>query len=57
MEEMHRNHKQAAWGWFAVVLALLDGFPRARSRPGVTRRVRSRVVTPWSQRSPHGWSA
>lgn len=38
---MHRNHKDAAWGWFAVVLALLDGFPRARARPRIVCRPRA----------------
>lgn len=38
MEEIHRNHKDAAWGWVAVLLNLLDGFPRHRSRPARARR-------------------
>ncbi len=57
MEEVHHNHKDAAWGWFGVLLALLDGFPRARTRPQPRRRAPGMVVTPWSHRSPTGWSA
>lgn len=34
MEQAHATHKDAAWGWFAVLLHLLDGFPRRRARPG-----------------------
>ena len=37
MEEAHATHKDAAWGWFAVLLGVLDGFPRARSRPRVAQ--------------------
>ena len=32
MEEAHRNHKDTAWGWVALMFALLDGFPRRRVR-------------------------
>lgn len=53
MEEVHQTHKEAAWGWMAVVIALLDGFPRARAR----RPRSSSVVTPWNRRAPGGWSA
>lgn len=41
MEEAHRNHKDAAWGWFAVLLALLDGFPRARTRRRIAPHTRA----------------
>lgn len=44
MEEIHRNHKDAAWGWVAVLLNLLDGFPRHRSRPACARRVSPRLT-------------
>jgi len=54
MEEMHRNHKEPAWGWVGVALAVLDGFPRRRKAMCRPSRL---VVTPWSQRSPGGWSA
>lgn len=56
MEEVHQTHKDAAWEWLAVVLAVLDGLPRRRARPGTARR-RSDVVTPWSRHSPDGGSA
>ena len=32
MEEAHRNHKDTTWGWFSILLAVLDGFPSRRSR-------------------------
>ncbi len=58
MEEMYRNHKEPAWGWFGLVLALLDGFPRRRRpRTPAAGRAPASVVTPWSHRSPAGWSA
>lgn len=41
MEEAHRTHKYAAWGWFAALLALLNGFPRARIRSRTVRRPRA----------------
>ncbi len=37
MEDIHRNHKETPWGWVALVMALLDGFPRQR-RPRPLRR-------------------
>jgi hypothetical protein len=57
MEEIHRKHKEAAWGWLAVVLAVLDGFPKRRTRTTAARRRLTSVVTPWSNHSPSGWSA
>ncbi len=57
MEEMHRNHKEPAWGWVGVLLSLLDGFPQTRARKPAARRSEATVVTPWSHRSPNGWSA
>ena len=57
MEEVHATHKDAAWGWFAVLLGLLDGFPRRRARRAARPDRPSTVVTPWSQRAPGGWSA
>ena len=57
MEEVHRTHKEAAWGWLAVVLAVLDGFPKHRPRARTARRRASEVVTPWNHNSPSGWSA
>lgn len=45
MEDIHRNHKETAWGWVALVMALLDGFPhRRRPRPALRRRPTVRVV-------------
>ncbi len=57
MEEIHRNHKDATWGWLAVVLAVLDGFPKRRVRTRPPRLRSTGVVTPWSNHSPSGWSA
>ena len=57
MEEVHQKHKEAAWGWLSVVLALLDGFPKRRRRMRAARRRPRTVVTPWSNDSPSGWSA
>ncbi|WP_309627762.1 hypothetical protein [Brevundimonas sp.] len=57
MEEVHQKHKDAAWGWLAVILAVLDGFPKRRTRTKPARRRSATVVTPWSQHSPSGWSA
>ena len=57
MEEIHRNHKEPVWGWMAVVVGLLDGFPHRRTRPEVKRARATGVVTPWSRHSPSGWSA
>lgn len=57
MEEVHQKHKDTAWGWLAVVLAVLDGFPKRRVRARAPRRRLKEVVTPWSTHSPSGWSA
>ncbi len=57
MEEMHRSHKEPAWGWVGVLIAVLDGMPRRRRRVTPARKLAGPVVTPWSQRSPRGWSA
>ena len=57
MEEAHVTHKVGAWGWLAVLIAVLDGFPRHASRPARKRRASPGVATPWSARSPKGWSA
>lgn len=57
MEEVHQMHKDTAWGWLAVVLAVLDGFPKRRARARTQRRRSTAVVTPWSHHSPSGWSA
>lgn len=63
MEEMHRTHKEPVWGWVAVVADLIakSRLTRVRNtaqRPIPTpRRKAVSVVTPWSPRSPAGWSA
>ncbi len=57
MEEIHRNHKEPVWGWMAVVVGLLDGFPHRRTRPAMKRARATGVVTPRSRHSPSGWSA
>jgi hypothetical protein len=69
MEEMHRTHKEPVWGWVAVVADLVAKAHRARVRRearSLARTARSTpkalrlsasVVTPWSPRSPAGWSA
>ncbi len=57
MEEIHHKHKGTAWGWLAVVVAVLYGFPRRRTRTPAARRRSTDVVTPWSHHSPSGWSA
>ena len=41
MEEVHATYKGGAWGWFAVLLAVLDGFPRSRSRPARVSRLKA----------------
>ena len=52
MEEAHRNHKETAWDWLG---ALTGAFAEFKRRP---RSVAQEfTVTPWSGRSPHGWSA
>jgi hypothetical protein len=51
MEEMHRTHKDTAWGWVAA----LEDWRRSRTRRRLRRN--PRVVTPWSARSPANWSA
>lgn len=55
MEEMHRTHKEPAWGWIGVVLEELKQRPRkTATRAKAGPRL---VVTPWSPHSPAGWSA
>ncbi|MBU1348123.1 MAG: hypothetical protein KKA16_14375 [Alphaproteobacteria bacterium] len=57
MEDAHRTHKEPVWGWFAVLIAVLDGLPRRKRAAPAARRRAPGVVTPWSNRSPSGWSA
>jgi len=42
MEEMHRTHKEPAWGWIGVVL---DGFA-SRPRPAPQSARRMKVIKP-----------
>lgn len=51
MEEMHRTHKDSAWGWVAA----LDDWRRSRTRQRLRRS--HHVVTPWSLRSFSDWTA
>lgn len=55
MEETHRTHKEPVWGWVAVVANMIAKPRRASVR--TTPRKAASVVTPWSPRSPAGWSA
>lgn len=66
MEEMNRTHKEPVWGWVAVVAAMISKSSFARVRAEARTAPRSvnprrhkvaSVVTPWSPRSPAGWSA
>jgi hypothetical protein len=63
MEEMHRTHKEPVWGWVTIVADLITKSRDARVADKATRSIptpRRRavsVVTPWSPRSPAGWSA
>lgn len=52
MEEIHRNHKDTAWDWLGALLGVAPRIKR-RARPTSPKL----VVTPWSGRSPKGWSA
>jgi hypothetical protein len=52
MESVHAIHKQNPVGWFS---ALFNVVTRMRRRSAA--RSRGFVVTPWSGRSPAGWSA
>lgn len=55
MEEMYRTHKEPVWGWVAVVAEMIAKSRRAPVRKA--SRKKASVVTPWSPRSPAGWSA
>lgn len=52
MENVHAAHMEDTSGWF---MALVSAAARIK-RPTDTRS-RGLVVTPWSGRSPAGWSA
>ena len=63
MEEMHRTHKEPVWGWVAVAAEMIAKSRRPQSGATTHAPVRpafnkaGSVVTPWSPRSPAGWSA
>lgn len=52
MENMHGAHKEVSSGWLSAVAAVAA---RIKIRP--VAGPRGLVVTPWSGRSPAGWSA
>lgn len=52
MENMHGAHKEESSGWFTAIAAMTA---RIKVRPVAGSR--GLVVTPWSGRSPAGWSA
>lgn len=52
MENAHSAHKEDSSGWFTAVIGAAA---RLKRRSG--GRSRGLVVTPWSGRSPAGWSA
>lgn len=52
MENVHGAHKEDSSGWLTALVSMTDRIWR-ESRT----RSRGLVVTPWSARSPAGWSA
>ncbi|WP_439475968.1 hypothetical protein [Brevundimonas sp.] len=52
MENIHGAHKEQSSGWFSAFVGVVTRIKR-RSEA----RSRGLVVTPWSGRSPAGWSA
>lgn len=52
MENAHTAHKEDTSGWFTAVVGMA-----ARLKRQYDVRSRGLVVTPWSGRSPSGWSA
>jgi hypothetical protein len=52
MENVHCAHKQDTSGWLSAVIGMA-----ARLKRRSDARSRGLVVTPWSARSPAGWSA
>ncbi len=52
MENIHGAHKEDSSGWLTAVISLA-----ARIKRRSDARARGLVVTPWSGRSPAGWSA
>ena len=54
MEEAHRIHKDAAWGWFVVIPPVAAAVRRAVV---AALPPRGHVVTPWSVRASRDWTA
>ena len=52
MENVHCAHKQDTSRWLSAVIGMA-----ARLKRRSDARSRGLVVTPWSARSPAGWSA
>jgi len=52
MENMHGAHKEDSSGWFSVIAGFTSRIKRRPAAGACTL-----VVTPWSGRSPAGWSA
>lgn len=55
MEEMHRTHKDVAWGWIGAVIAGLRMERARRPAADVRRRRRgpARIQTPWGRHVAH----
>jgi len=52
MEDAHHTHKEHISGWLRAAIDRATRFRR-----GAGAESRGLVVTPWSGRSPRGWSA
>jgi len=52
MENAHAAHKEDYSGWFTAIVGAAVRLKRSSGA-----RSRGLVVTPWSGRSPAGWSA
>ena len=52
MEEAHHNHKETTWDWLGALMAVVP-----RTKPRARPAAQEFTVTPWSSRSPGGWSA
>mgnify|MGYP000907664550 CR=1 FL=1 len=52
MEVVHATHKEHTFGWLSAAIGMAA---RIQRRTGA--ETRGLVVTPWSGRSPAGWSA
>ncbi len=52
MENVHGTHKEHSSGWFSAMIGAANRLKRQSDAQS-----RGMVVTPWSGRSPGGWSA